>query len=109
MPAYGSPEAAAEARERVMEVERQVQKDNMRVLLGTEEGREVLWRILEECGIYRPVADMIGEGKRRVGLWLLEEVFTADDEAYTILRKEAVARDKSRRQQIEGQLHGEEE
>ena len=33
------------------------------------------------------------EGKRDVGLWAVEEAFTADANAYNIMKNEAVSRD----------------
>ena len=66
-------------------------------ILNTYGGRAFIWRLLEQCGVYiaaSPDLTMMarGEGKRDVGLWALNEVFTSKPEAYIIMRKEAVIR-----------------
>ncbi len=74
----------------------------LHAILGTYGGRAFIWRLLEQCGVYQaastdPHGIFRSEGKRDVGLWALEEVFTSDPAAYTIMRNEAVSRETSTR------------
>ena len=64
-------------------------------LLEDYKFRAFLWRVLEKCNIYSS-APITGidrfEGQRDVGLKILDEIFTANPEGYTIMRSEAESR-----------------
>ena len=64
-------------------------------LLEDYKFRAFLWRVLEKCHIYSS-APITGidrfEGQRDVGLKILDEIFTANSEGYTIMRSEAESR-----------------
>ena len=94
----GDTEAVAE-RERRLAIEREREIEELRGLLATYGGRRFVWRLMEQCGFHRlSYAGMnhaetdFREGRRSIGNWLFSEVFTADEEAYTIMRREAAAR-----------------
>ena len=64
-------------------------------LLEDYKFRAFLWRILEMCNIYSsaPITGMDRfEGQRDIGLKILDEIFTANPEGYTLLRREAESR-----------------
>jgi len=64
-------------------------------LLDDYKFRRFLWRILEWCQMYSaaPNNNMERfEGGRDIGLRLLEEIFTANADAYTMMRAEAESR-----------------
>ena len=69
--------------------------NNLRQVLSTREGRNVIWNILAYGNIYSENPGgpdfSIGkfEGKRALAIWLIQEIFTADPNAYTIMRDEA--------------------
>ena len=61
-------------------------------LLEDYKFRAFLWRILEMCHIYSsaPLTGMDRfEGQRDMGLKILDEIFTANPEGYTMMRREA--------------------
>lgn len=66
--------------------------------LSTYEGRATLWEILSLCGIYK--SSFTGdertyfyEGKRRIGLDLIEKIEAADPHSMARIRDEAIQRD----------------
>ena len=64
-------------------------------LLKDSAFRAVLWRFLEMCNIYdsAPQVQMERfEGRRDIGLRIMEEIFTVNPEAYTLIRSEAESR-----------------
>ena len=74
----------------------------LRAMTETYEGRSVLWRILGQCLLFQPSytgeanGTFVNEGKRNIGLWLVDEVFTSNPNAYTMMTDEAVSRDTKR-------------
>lgn len=70
----------------------------MRDVLDTQAGRNILWRILSECGIFRSefTNDIAiaanASAKRALGLWLISEMIAAKPDAFMILQREALAR-----------------
>jgi hypothetical protein len=85
-------------KKKAFEIEALQEKDNLRKVLDTYEGRAFLWRILSECGIYQ-AADIKGierfEGKRDIGLWLVAEIHNVGD-WYPKMTREAVIRGERR-------------
>jgi hypothetical protein len=70
---------------------------DLKTILATAGGRRVIWWILEECGVYRTSFTgnshtFFNEGKRQIGLMLIEKIFAADPTAYTNMRLEAAER-----------------
>lgn len=91
-------ESVEEARKRER-LERENQLQDLAMLLQAPAGRRVVWRILSQCGIYSdgwdPSARIhFNAGKRNVGLWLLDEVMAANDEAYLLMQREAKQKEK---------------
>lgn len=75
------------------------EKAEVHMLLSTYEGRHLLWRILEKCGIYRTSftgdaqLTAFREGERNIGLWVLTEiVFTNGPDTFSIMSREAEER-----------------
>jgi hypothetical protein len=76
-------------------------------VLSSYGGRAFIWRLLGQCGVYSTASgeckDVFRfEGKRDIGLWVLEELFTAKPDTYTIMRNEAEARDMQMRGKNDG-------
>lgn len=69
--------------------------NGLRLALENRDSRYFLWRFLCHTGLYHtsshldPHGMAIASGKRDMGLWLIEQLFTADPNSYTILRAEA--------------------
>ena len=71
-----------------------LQKDQLSLILSSYEGRSFYWRLLSRCGIFRTSftgdnTTFFNEGMRQVGLWALEELFSASPEAFLLMQKEA--------------------
>lgn len=75
---------------------------SMRVVLGTPEGRELVFRILGYTGFYDdrsmpgdPNATLFVAGQRNVGVWLMAELVAADEDKLLVMMKESRARQRS--------------
>jgi hypothetical protein len=95
-------EKQVKTRKTAMQLRRENEVENLRAILKTAGGRAFIWLLLEQCGIYQSAAGdpyevARGEGKRDIGLWAMNEVFTSDPQAYTIMRNEAVSRDTKKK------------
>lgn len=70
---------------------------DLHAILQTYGGRAFIWRVLEQCELYRAApggseAMARQAGKRDLGLWTIEELDVADGTAYSKMRDEAVTR-----------------
>jgi hypothetical protein len=71
-------------------------KNALHQLVSTETGREWFWELLTTCKLNTAAhpSNELGPvmrqaGRQDVGLEMLEQLFTSDPEAYTLMRKEA--------------------
>jgi len=77
-------------------------KEYLRQILSTVGGRLVVWNVLTKCGIYATsyqgkVKDTLWrEGRRSIGLELMQDIAAADPAAYALMRDEATAREKEK-------------
>jgi hypothetical protein len=81
------------ARAKAIALARERDTEEFRAVLQTHEGRAVIWRFLSQCGIYHIAPHDAGdiarfEGSRDVGIWLLNECFTSDSRAYSLMQME---------------------
>lgn len=73
--------------------------EELRQLLEKPSHRAFLWRVLSQCGVYQtnssPEQGVMAfrEGRRSVGLWLIEQMLTAMPASYAIMREEAAIRE----------------
>lgn len=72
---------------------RELELSDMAAILATVEGRRIIWRYLDKCGVFR--TSMTGnsqtffnEGMRNVGLMLLTDINEADPAAYVKMMQE---------------------
>lgn len=78
-------------------MERDVQVAQLREMLQDERLRDFLWRVLGWCNIYsttyqKNFGDMaLLEGKRQLGLKLLNEICEASPDAEMLMRQKAIA------------------
>ncbi len=68
-------------------------------ILDTYGGRALVWRVLAQCGLQRAIPADTNDafrdiGKKDIGQWLLNEVFTSARDVYTLMRQEAQERDE---------------
>lgn len=81
---------------------REKELNDLRELLKTYGGRAFLWRVLTQTGLYRQSftgdepTTYFNEGKRRIGLWLLDEIFSADKGMFNRMQNEAEDRGERR-------------
>jgi len=75
----GDEEQVKERKNRAqLDHEREVEE--LRKLMSTRTARSLVWRILEQCQVFRTFGELdphrmaMASGKRDVGLWLLEQV-----------------------------------
>lgn len=75
--------------------ERQKQNDDdMRVLLSSPAGRRLFWRVLTQSGLYSssyaesPTATAYNEGRRSLGLALMQEAQRVDPARYAMALRE---------------------
>ena len=78
-----------------LEEERQVEE--LRVVLSTEGGRNVVWRMLSMAGMFNsPIGetnDIIRSvGRPDMGREILGDIFTSDPNAYILMQQEAKER-----------------
>jgi hypothetical protein len=91
---YGEIEARREEEARAAFVAHEQELREMRAVLGTKEGRSVVWRLLSEAGLYRatepgPIEILAyGAGERNQGQKLLAWVIEADVDAYLEMSRE---------------------
>jgi len=69
------------------------EREEMRQLLEKKWGRNILWRLLEQTGVYKPSftgnsETFFKEGRRSVGLAILDMIFDADIKAYGLMQEE---------------------
>ncbi len=102
MPEYDAsdPEQVAMA-QRTVAIRDQEQTGAVRSFLSTYEGRTFMWMLLQEtgadCGVFAGEAPMTmsrNEGRREVGQWGREWVFTAAPEMYMVMKREAIEREQ---------------
>ena len=72
---------------------RDTELEDWRLLLSKQWGRRLVWRILDQTGMYRTSftgnsTTFFNEGQRNIGLWLVDEVSMADEDQYLLAIKE---------------------
>ena len=77
--------------------------EDLRSLIKKPEGRRVIWKILETCGVFKASFSLnsmqtaFNEGKRDIGLWLLKDVDMAEPMAYSQMLREYYSEQKSKK------------
>lgn len=75
--------------------QREREVNDLRAVLQTDQGRRVMWRLLEHCGVFRSTftghgaRDAFNEGARNVGLFVMGELIAADPDALTAMMQES--------------------
>lgn len=92
-------EDQVEEREKKIKLAQEREIEDLREVLATRVGRALVWRLLERCHIYHSAPLDLQEitrfeGGRDVGLWLWNECFTSNPNAYSIMQQEATDRER---------------
>ena len=78
---------------------RQREKDDFVWLMGTVQGRRIVWRLLEQAKVFKSTFSLDSgemaflEGNRNMGLLLITEVHELCPEKYHVMAKEAQTHD----------------
>jgi len=69
-------------------------QDDFLMVLDSEQGRRILWHIMEHCNPldmrWRPDSEtQYHNGKKSVAAWLTKEITSASPRAYLLMQKEA--------------------
>lgn len=78
-------------------LKREKELEELKGLLSIYANRAFYWRLLSHCGVYKNSytgnsTTFFNEGKRAVGLWLLDEIFEASPTIFNQMQNEAVER-----------------
>ena len=73
--------------------------EELKQVLSTKVGRNVLWRVLAKCGIFEGTFTgnsntFFKEGRRSVGIEILADICKANDMAFINMQIEALNREK---------------
>ncbi len=94
-------EGQVEKRKTKFQIKKEQDKEDLKRILDSAGGRRFLWKILSECRIYDisftgDEWTAFNEGKRQIGLRLIEDIFNADSKAYLEMHLEGRFRKEAR-------------
>lgn len=94
-------EAADQARKDKERLQAELQADDFKSVLSTPQGRRLIWRLLDKCGVYRstfrPNSEAAFlEGQRAIGLYLLLDLQDLCPDRLVEMLAEAKERAKSK-------------
>ena len=75
-------------------MKQEAMQSDIRALMKLPAGRRVVWRLLEQAGVWRSVVNpeplrmAFAEGKRNLGLWLLDWVMRECADEYDLMMRE---------------------
>lgn len=88
-------EAARESQDRERKLSRDTEESDIRWLLKSKRGRRIVWRVLEQCGVFRmsfntnAMQMSFNEGNRNSGNRLLDIVTKTAPEEFVLMLKES--------------------
>jgi len=88
------------------EYEQEREREELRYILDDPKGRRFLWRLLDYAGVYNSSFTgnsftFFNEGRRDVGLFVLDEVTDADPDAYLEMQRESLNEAREAEKQAE--------
>jgi hypothetical protein len=86
--------ASVKAHDRKARLRAERHEENMKVVLGSKEGRAVLWDILDRCKTLLPVWDSSSRihynaGRQELGQDLLRDILSIDGQIFLLMKGEA--------------------
>lgn len=75
-------------------MKQEAMQPDIRALMKLPAGRRVVWRLLEQAGVWRsvfspePLRMAFAEGQRNLGLWLLDWVMRECPDEYDLMMRE---------------------
>lgn len=88
-------ERAREDTETRRKIDRDTEESDLKWLLGSRRGRRIVWRLLEQSGVFRmsfntnAMQMAFAEGNRNLGNRVLAQINAVNPEAYVLMMKEA--------------------
>ena len=81
-------------REQVQRLQRHLEVEDFKWLMGNKQGRRFVWRLLEKAGVFRSTFRLNNEmafleGMRNMGLVLITDIHELCPEKYQLMVKEA--------------------
>ncbi len=75
---------------------RERRSNDWRAIVGSPEGRRVLWYLLEQCKVFESIMETsariyYNSGRQDFGHYLIGEITTADPQAWLLMQQEAAA------------------
>lgn len=94
-------ETQVKERNKKYSLKREKELAEFKAILETYGGRSFVWRLLTQCGVFRTSftgnsTTFFNEGKRQIGLWTLDEIYSADPNAFQKMQNEASDRGEKR-------------
>ena len=86
--------------------------EDVQFLLSTLQGRRVLWRLLDYCGVFRSIYTQSSQiyynsGQQDIGHFLMAEIAEADQAGFLkMMQEHYVKKDESEPKEQEGQDNG---
>lgn len=76
-------------------ITRQQELLDIKTVLGSRNGRRLLWRLIGKCGVYDVGWEASAKihfkaGERNIGLFLMSEIIEADSELYLKMQRENI-------------------
>ncbi len=83
------------------QIHKEQDKEDLKEILLSPGGRRFLWNLLQECRLYKisftgDNMTIFNEGKRQIGLRLIEDIFDASPNAYLEMHLEGKDRKEAR-------------
>lgn len=81
------------------QIKREGESEDIKQVLETQSGRNYVWKLLTSCGIYKSSftgnsTTFFNEGKRSIGLEMLEDILATVPNAYAKMSAENNNKDK---------------
>ena len=92
------PQVNKRKRKSILEAEKC--QEELRQMLQSEGARYFMWRLLTYCRVFQTISAVdihnmaVLSGRRDAGLWILDEIFKADDKAFQLMQLESKDREK---------------
>ena len=79
---------------------------DLKKVLSIPEGRRFIWKLMSESGVFRTSftgnsSTFFNEGRRDIGLLILNEVMASKPEAFTQMQREFISEQKANEKQKE--------